>query len=204
MIDLQNYSYLTTPPFSGDLAQDARQLLEQNQKAKTFAHSEAVAHMAAEIGREHGLDAELCETSGYLHDISAVLTPEDMLAYEKSQHAWLDEAELAYPFLLHQRLSKEIAERYFNISNERVLTAIGCHTTLRAEASDYDMTLFIADKLAWDRAGIPPYYEEIRRLAASSLSQACAVYIDYIFAHQMVLYPHTWLIEACNWLKEVS
>jgi len=58
---------------------------------------------------------------------------------------------------LHQRISKEIAYGYFHIEDEDILSAIKCHTTLKKEINDYNKIIFLADKLAWDQGGIPPY-----------------------------------------------
>lgn len=96
-----------------------------------------------------------------------------MLKYACENSFDLCEAERKYPFLLHQRLSKIIAAQYFNISDEDILSAIECHTTLKKDTSKYEMSLFIADKLAWSREGIPPFYEEVNAGLAISLETAC-------------------------------
>ena len=82
----------------------------------------------------------------------------------------------------------------------RVLEAVGCHSTLKANPSPYDMALFVADKLAWDQPGAPPYENNVREALAVSLEAACLSHIDYVLRHGMILMPHTWLLEARNWL----
>ena len=78
---------------------------------------------------------------------------------------------------------------------------IECHTTLKDDANDYDILLFLADKLAWDQAGTPPYYDYIRQALYTSLSYAAKEYLRYIRNNNLILYPHTWLIKAENYLQ---
>ncbi len=52
---------------------------------------------------------------------------------------------------MHQRISKMIAEQEFSITDEQILSAIECNTTLKMNPFAYDMALFIADKPAWDQ-----------------------------------------------------
>jgi len=135
--------------FTGDLKTDVKSLLELYGKTKrTFEHAKAVAEMNIKIAEQYGLDKNICEICGYLHDISAIISPSDMLMYAAENDWYIDDAERKYPFLLHQRISRVIARDNFNITDERVLSAVEYHTTLKANPSAYDMALFIADKLA--------------------------------------------------------
>lgn len=66
------------------------------------------------------------------------------------------------------------------------------------------MSLFIADKLAWDREGIPPYYEEVDAALAISLGAACYRYMRYMVDNDMILCPHDNWIEAYGQLKDMG
>ena len=68
-----------------------------------------------------------------------------MLSYALKNKLYIDEAEQRYPFLLHQRISKLIAESVFNITDPNILSAIECHTTLKANPTAYDMKISIND-----------------------------------------------------------
>jgi putative nucleotidyltransferase with HDIG domain len=103
---LTAFSYITVPAFTGDIKADVESLLAANNKTKTFDHVKAVAEMNANIARQYGLDKKICELCGYLHDISAVITPGDMMAYVTEKGWHIDEAENKHPFMLHQRISK--------------------------------------------------------------------------------------------------
>ena len=107
----------------------------RNNKTKTFNHVKAVADMNVNIAEQYGLNKNICELCGYFHDVSAVVAPGDMMGstMEKGRH--IDKAENKHPFLLHQRLSKLIAEQGFGIADEHVLSAVECHTTLKTNPS---------------------------------------------------------------------
>jgi len=141
-------------------------------------------------------------TSGYLHDISAVIHPNDMLTYMMENNLFVDESEKKYPFILHQRISRLIAKTFFNIENETILSAIECHTTLKSNPSQYDMALFIADKLSWDQEGTPPFYDVVIKNLYLSLEKACLSYINFIIDNSMILQPHLWIIEGKEYLEK--
>lgn len=197
------FSYISVPEFSGDAASDAQRVLIENGKAKTFEHVQNVAEMNARIGRMFGLDEEKCRAAGYLHDISAVIRPGDMLEFAKNKGMGVCEAEERYPFLLHQRMSRIVAEEYFGIEDEEILSPIEHHTTLKENASEYDMALFIADKLAWDQEGVPPFYDEVERALGVSLEKAAFVYMKYMEDNGKILWPHDNWKRAMEWLKGI-
>ena len=185
-----------------DIFDAVRTLLLENGRPKTWEHVSAVADVCVKIGADYGIPSEVCRTAGLLHDVSAVVPASEMLAYAESQGWMIDPAERAHPFLLHQRVSEAAARTRFGVTDEAVLSAIRCHTTLRAAPSPCDMALFLADKLAWDQPGEPPFRSEIERGMAVSLEQACLNYIEYVMGHGMILTPHQWLLDALEWLKK--
>ena len=198
-----NFSYVKTEPLSGDIRTDVKNILLINGKSKTYIHVANVADRNALISKTYDLDHDKCVIAGLLHDISAIIKPEDMLKYAYENRLEVCEAERKYPFLLHQRLSKICAVEYFNISDEEILSAIECHTTLKKCPSKYEMSLFIADKLAWDKGGIPPFYEEVNAALDISLEAACYKYMEYMVENDMILCPHDNWIEAYEQLKNM-
>lgn len=114
----------------------------------------------------------------------------------------INEQEQALPSLLHQRLSKEIAKNMFNINDDIILNAIGCHTTLRANANEIDLILFVADKLSWDSIDNMPIVEGIMHGLKISLEHAAYSYLKYLRDHRSkstVIHP--WTVEAYEDLK---
>lgn len=201
-MNINNYSYVNTTEITGDVVMDIKNFLLDNNKSKTLKHVIDVANTNSKIAEKYGLDKNLCILCGYLHDISAVIKPQDMLNYMVENNLFIDESERKYPFILHQRVSRLIARNFFNISDEVILSAIECHTTLKANPSQYDMALFIADKLSWDQDGTPPFYDIVIKNLSVSLEKACLSYINYIIDNGMILYPHSWIIESKEYLEE--
>jgi len=98
-------------------------------------------------------------------------------------------AEEAHPKLVHQKLSAAMAEQIFGLTDAAVLSAVGCHTTLKPGSSGLDQAVLVADKIGWDEPGRPPYDAEIRAALDVSLVQAALVYLDYIHRTLPVLHP---------------
>ena len=201
IMNLKSYEYITLPPFTGDIQNDAERLMHENGKQKIFDHMLSVAEVSVSLAERFKLNEEKCHLAAVLHDVSAVVRPSDMLQYVKEQNLPVCEAEERFPFLLHQRLSKDIAGAYFSIGDCDVLSAIKCHTTLKHGASPYDMVLFIADKLAWDQEGTPPFYDAVYAALDVSLEKACYTYMLYMEESGRLLCPHTNWNAAENWLQ---
>ena len=176
-------------------------LLLANGRPKTLAHVQAVSEECVQLARRFGLDEETCRLAGMRHDVSAVIRPADMLAWAEAHAMPLCEAEKRHPFLLHQRMSRLVAQDDFGITEEAVLSSVECHTTLKAHASAYDMALFIADKIAWDQPGEPPYLNKVLSALETSLQKACLVYMHETERSGKLLYPHTQWTEAVRWLE---
>lgn len=203
-MNLPSYVYLRLPELSGNIVQDIKSLLVSNGKEDTYAHILSVSSICGGIADSFGLDRDKCVLSGLLHDISAVVKPEDMLSWVRDNALPLDEAELKYPFLLHQRISAVIARDRFGVSDPDILSAVDCHTTLKAEPSRYDMALFVADKLSWDQEGTPLFYGAVKAGLEVSLERASLAYIDHMMDGGRVLYPHRRWLEARAWLRQMS
>ena len=171
-------------------------------KVKTLKHVEEVAETAAWLAGILHLDVQKARMAALLHDISAVMSPLEMYETAVERGMPIDPAEEKYHFLLHQRISRIIAEEQFGIRDEDILSAVECHTTLKQNAGPYDQLVFIADKISWDQEGVPPCYEELKKMAAESLEEACFFYIRYQFENKLLLMPHRWISEAYEDMKK--
>lgn len=200
-MDINKYKYVNQIIVTGKTEMDVTNFLIKNNRMETLNHVLAVAKTNNEIAEKFGLDKNICTISGYLHDISAVIQPNDMLIYMNENNLYIDEAERKYPYILHQRISKLLAKKIFNIVDERILSAIECHSTLKSNPSQYDMALFIADKLSGDQDGTPPFFDIVNKNLSHSLEKACLTYINYIIDNKMIIHPHAWLLEGKAYLE---
>jgi predicted HD superfamily hydrolase involved in NAD metabolism len=192
---------MTTSPFlsslveglilTGQIEQDVPLLLSQHILPGTARHCAEVAAEAVRLAGRFGVDPGAARTAGWLHDVSAVIGTDWLQAAEELGVEILP-AELIYPNLLHHKISTVLAREIFGVTNPAILAAIGCHTTLRPGASRLDMAVFVADKLAWDQPGQPPYEAEMQAALEQSLEQGAWVYLNYLWERRedlVVLHP---------------
>ena len=174
-----------------------------NNKEDVLKHVEDVAEIAIGLAEIYNLDVTKTQLAALLHDISGIMTPQEMYDFAKARSLEIDPAEEKYPALLHQRVSKIIAQEEFDVTDSDILNAIECHTTLRKNASMYDKVIFIADKISWDQKGVPSYNDLIKSATVEALNEACYLYIKYQFDNNLLVMPHQWLIEAYEDLKNL-
>lgn len=183
--------------FTGDIAQDVVAFLQHHGCPQTAAHSAAVAAAAQRIAAAEGLAPTRAAQAGWLHDVSAVIPVEVRVAAAEALGIPVLPAERVLPMILHQKLSVVVARDLFGVTDAAVLSAIGCHTTLKAGASALDKVLFVADKLAWDQPGEPPYHAALEAALARSLDAAACVYLRYLWERRATLaVVHPWLVAA--------
>lgn len=172
-----------------------------NNKEDVLKHVKDVAAIAVKLAKSYNLDVYKIRLAALLHDISGIMTPQEMYDFAKARGLDIDPAEEKYNALLHQRVSKIIAQEDFDITDSDILNAIECHTTLRKNASSYDKVIFIADKISWDQKGVPSQDDLLKSATIESLNEACYRYIKYQFDNNLLVMPHQWLIEAYEDLK---
>ena len=199
---LEAFPCVKRTPRTGALDEDVRRFLQENGCPRTCAHVFAVSDACAELAARFSLPEAPCRTAALLHDVGAVIRRADMLPWFEQNNLPLCEAERAYPFLLHQRLSACIAREQFGVRDPSILTAVACHSTLRAQASALDMALFLADKIAWDQPGEPPYLPGLKEALENSLPAACRFYMEYTVASGRLLCPHADWTAALRWLSQ--
>ena len=173
----------------------------RNNKEDVLKHVENVAELAVALANAYNLDISKTRLAALLHDISGIMTPQEMYDFAITKGLEIDPAEEKYHALLHQRVSKIIAQEEFNITDSDILNAIECHTTLKKNASIYDKIIFISDKISWDSKGVPSYDDLLKNTTVESLNEACYSYIKYQFDNNLLVMPHQWLIEAYDDLR---
>ena len=125
MMDL---NYIQTPLRNQTIEEQIKDFYLLNNKERTYQHVLGVAMAAEKLALQYQEDIRACIVAALLHDISAVITPQDMMKIANELQWQLDSAEKIYPFLLHQKISALIAYEYFQIRNLSILKAIESHT----------------------------------------------------------------------------
>ena len=182
---------------TGQLRRDVAQFLSLHGHAETAGHCAQVAAEARRLAERFGAEPTLAETAGLLHDISVVIPNTERIA---AAHEWSVDVlpeEATFPMIIHQKLSVVVARELFGVTDEATLSAIGCHTTLKANATLLDKVVFIADKIKWDQPGRPPYLDDLLPALERSLDQGVFVYVDFLWQQRETLrVVHPWLVDA--------
>lgn len=167
-----------------------------------YNHSVRVANRAKELARTYNSEPEAAYQAGILHDISGVIPNHQRIKFAAANGIPVLPEEYHFPMIIHQKISKCIANEVFMVTDANVLSAIECHTTLKSGASKLDCLLFVADKLEWDQKGIPPYKQSVISSLDQSIEKAAYAYIHYLMQHKDKLkVVHPWLIAAYKELK---
>jgi predicted HD superfamily hydrolase involved in NAD metabolism len=182
--------------FTGDIRYDASAFLEFHDFPKIAFHVRDVALEARALAIRFGLDADAAELAGWLHDISVVIPNARRVAVSRALGLKVLPEELQVPMLLHQQHSKWMARELFGVQDERILSAIECHMTLKANSSPLDRVVFLADKIAWDQVGTPPYLELLLNALEHGFDSGIRFYLEYLISSPNLLVVHPWLHEA--------
>ena len=164
-------------------------------------HTKRVVGCVGELAERFDIDVEKAKTAALLHDISGLVPNVGRIEYCRSNNIDLLEEELSFPLITHQKISRFMAKNDWKVDDEEVLSAIGCHTTLKKNPSQLDMLIFVADKLEWDQAHQAPFLQELKDGLDQSLEHAAYAYIDYMLKMGRLKVIHPWLAEAHEWLK---
>lgn len=191
---------------TGSLLQDVGTFFKLHQDTDTWEHTLKVTSHAVRIARLYGADPQKAEQAALLHDVSNVIPVSRMLETAEEIGIKIEDEERTYPRILHQKLSRAMAEQLFHISDEEILRAIECHTTLKPHAALFDKVVFIADKVSWDLPGDHPYLNEVRRqVDEHQLDKAVFAYLDHVWSQRdKMKLVHSWLIQAREELLELA
>lgn len=138
-----------------------------------FYHSECVAKRCVELANLYKVDKEAARLVGIAHDMAKELTDEEKVTYCKKHHLEIDEIEKLHPGLLHAKIGAHMAKKEFGFS-EDLCSAIRYHTTGKANMSQLDKILYVADMTSDDRQF--PDKEYVIKLGNRDLDE-CVKYI---------------------------
>lgn len=120
--------------------------LKQNLDNERFEHSLGVADTAVELANMFNLDVDKAYIAGLLHDCAKCLPQKELLDIINN-HLDVEECEMINPKTYHAPVGAFCAEKYFNISDKDILSAIRWHTIGKSGMNDFEKIIFIADKI---------------------------------------------------------
>ena len=110
-----------------------------------FRHCLSVARCAEKLARRHGESALKARVAGVLHDAARTWSGTELLAYADTHGMAVNDAERAYPILLHARIGADVARREFDIDDGEILGAIARHTVAGPGMSRLEKIVYEAD-----------------------------------------------------------
>ncbi len=146
-----------------------------NECIHIFNHSLNVADKAIELANIFKVDSVVVYNvyiAALLHDIGGIYPNDQRISIAKQYGIELLDEEYTFPLIIHQKISRYLAETYFEIKDINILDSIECHTTLKEHYRIEDLIVFLADKIAWDQKGNPPYLDNLLTKLQSSLEEA--------------------------------
>ncbi|MGG1311581.1 HD domain-containing protein [Cohnella laeviribosi] len=183
---------------TNDLLNDVTTFFKSNSDIRTLNHTKKVAEEAVRIANLYGEDTSKLEQAALLHDISNVVPVTNMLQTAEELSILILEEERKYSRIIHQKLSKVMAQEIFLIDDADILSAIECHTTLKSNSTMIDKILFISDKISFDLPGEHKYLLDIRsKVDGGYINDAILIYLNSIWEQRDKLkLIHPWLINA--------
>ena len=171
---------------------------------KRFTHSLNVADMAKKLAEAHGYkDPNEAYTAGLVHDCCKELPQAEQLAMVKKSRRNVCEAELKTPALYHAVAGAYYAETVFGFTSEDFLNSIRYHTTGRAEMSELEEIVYMADLVSVERSFRD--VEKFRKMAFDDIKKSILEAVKHSISEVMEkgsLIP-TQTLEAYNYSTEI-
>ena len=155
-------------------------LLQSKLSPYRLHHSLEVAKSAKYLAEKYGGDAQKAYTAGLLHDILKEADREETFALAGRYGIEMTELEKNAGKLWHAMTGAAFIKNELGITDESIITAVRFHTTGRADMSQDEKILFIADFISSDRNynGV----EEMRQKAEISLECAMLEGLSFTIA----------------------
>ncbi|MDD4563898.1 MAG: bis(5'-nucleosyl)-tetraphosphatase (symmetrical) YqeK [Eubacteriales bacterium] len=171
--------------------------IENNITEKRKMHIYAVAEEAKKLAQRYGVDVEKAEFAALFHDLFRNVPEKNLNDYIKQ--LGLDECYLLNSNLAHSKIAAVIMERDYCIHDRDLINAVSYHTTGRANMSDLEKIIYLADAIEPNRSY--PCVEKIREAAYQDLDQACLLSlehsIDFIKSKDLYLDKDTIMAKDC-------
>lgn len=145
-----------------------------------YHHSQMVAKAAAGLAEHYGLDAHHAYVAGLIHDVCKEMTNDQMQSLLQGGE-WLNEpAFYRQPHIWHGFAAAIFIQRELKIYNHQIIEAVRFHTTGRAEMSEFEKIIFLADLISDDR--VYADVGHLRQICYRNLDEGLAFVLQYILS----------------------
>lgn len=118
---------------------------------KRFKHSVNVADMCVKLAMKFGVDEDKAYTAGILHDCQKEVDRETMLKEVKDSGFYVDPVELDCFKLWHGIAAAYYIRETLKIEDKDILNAVRFHTVGRANMSQLEKIVYLADMVSEER-----------------------------------------------------
>lgn len=177
MIIMEKYlKFKTTNNFEKDI----ETYFLSHDRLDTYEHTIDVVNELYNIIEQFGFVEDGSEIACYCHDLGRVVDEEEMVEFCTKNNIEVAYEEKQHPSILHQKISKFIAENVFEIRDDNILNAIRYHSTSRPQSSRIEMEVLLADKLSWKEDSYERFVNELREAIKESKEKAILYYLTYL------------------------
>lgn len=121
-----------------------KQKLKKILDKKRYLHSVSTMILAGKIAKKNHLDLNLAKLAGLLHDCGKNLNKEEE---DKIMEEYFSDYLPCDNKIIHQFTGAYIAQKWFNVKDERVINAIKWHTSGRKKMDSLEKIIYISDKI---------------------------------------------------------
>lgn len=169
-----------------------------------FDHSVSVAKKAVELAKIHKLDLDLDKVycAGLLHDCTKLLDKNKQKEILNQLGILENDEIMKAPNVWHGFTGAWYAKKEYGINDLEILNAIKYHVMGRAQMSDLEIVIFVADFVCDNRVG--EVFEKARLIALESLIEAMCYIIEsqiaFVLENKCFLVSQT--LETYKYYKE--
>ncbi len=135
--------------------------LKKNLNEERYEHSLGTADCAKDLAQKYNLNSEKAYIAGLLHDCAKCFSTEKLLSIIEDYHLDVEDIEKMNYKTLHAPVSAFVAEKDFGVTDDEILSSIRWHTIGKVEMSNFEKTIFLADKIE-TRTREPEHAQPIR------------------------------------------
>ena len=146
------------------------ELLKSKLDEYRYIHSLGVAKSARHLAELYGADPEKAYFAGLLHDVMKNAAPEEQLQMIKKADIMLSPSERLNRKLWHAIAGAAFLKLELHITDEDIIGAVRWHTTGKANMTQLEKIVYLADFISEDRKY--PDVDKVRELSEQSIESA--------------------------------
>ena len=150
--------------------EEAKALVKSRLSEKRYRHTMNVKKMAVKLAVRYGADPEKAYFAGLLHDVMKNAAPEEQLQIIEKADIMLSPSERLNRKLWHAIAGAAFLKLELHITDEDIIGAVRWHTTGKANMTQLEKIVYLADFISEDRKY--PDVGKVRELSEQSIESA--------------------------------